>query len=376
MPLRSRILSGNARLEDVAAGGPPVRELPHVETDPDAVRRIQKAMVALGFRSFFTSKTFSEGFDGEPDGRYGLETVNAVKAFQRLNFPNDPSRHDGRVGKITLPKMDEQLSEGPAPGPSRPPRVIPDDRQPFRVVPFTETSPFLISQQKDNRSKGDLSSTKAASISQLPQISQTRITAARLSRTSGLESDMLIELAAGGQLARDMGRTFINNSSVQVVPFADGSALSNAVRNSTPFPVAHNDVKNTITNHFRSTIAQRNEVDFHDLAAAKGVILPPVFGFSLSQDRPLKLAIGSFQGVDLFLLKFDASDKTRRWKGTLQYDFFDHFGADDSDTIPDTSGHGTAGQVALWVMQRERHDPNHFPLISKTTVVIDVEDAL
>ena len=82
MPLNSRTLGGSTRLEDAAAGGRPVRELPQSE-DPDAVKRIQKALVELGFQRFFTSKSFPQGFDGEPDGRYGMETVNAVKAFQQ-----------------------------------------------------------------------------------------------------------------------------------------------------------------------------------------------------------------------------------------------------------------------------------------------------
>ena len=33
------------------------------------------------------------------------------------------------------------------------------------------------------------------------------------------------------------------------------------------------------------------------------------------------------------------------------------------------------GQVALWVMQHERH-PGHFPFIPKVTVEIDLEDTL
>jgi hypothetical protein len=77
----------------------------------------------------------------------------------------------------------------------------------------------------------------------------------------------------------------------------------------------------------------------------------------------------------VFLSKFEASVSPRRWKGTLIYSFFDHFGADDKDTILDGSLHGTPGQVALWVMQHERH-PGHFPFISKTIVIIDAEDGL
>ena len=83
----------------------------------------------------------------------------------------------------------------------------------------------------------------------------------------------------------------------------------------------------------------------------------------------------NFRGVDLFLKRFEATVTPRSWKATLVYDFFDHFGANDSDTILDSSGHGTPGQVALWVMQHERH-PGHFPFIPKVTEEIDLEDTL
>jgi hypothetical protein len=153
------------------------------------------------------------------------------------------------------------------------------------------------------------------------------------------------------------------------------SALSKAVRNSSPFPGAHAKVRDEITKVFKASIASRKVVDFHDLAASKEVITPPVFGFSFAKDRQLKFAIGGMKGVDLFLSKFDASVFPRRWSATLIYNFIDHFGINDSDLIFDGNGHGSQGQANMWVMQHERH-PGHFPFISRITVVIDVQDAL
>ena len=80
------------------------------------------------------------------------------------------------------------------------------------------------------------------------------------------------------------------------------------------------------------------------------------------------------KGVDLFLTSFDASVFPRRWTATLRYDFFDHFGINDSDTILDANGHGSFGQAAMWVMQHERR-PGHFPFISRITVIVDFIDA-
>jgi peptidoglycan hydrolase-like protein with peptidoglycan-binding domain len=106
--LRSSILSGNARLDDAAAGGPSVKKAPPAD-DPDAVRRIQKALAAL---EFSLPRSFPAGADNEPDGKYGDETHQTVIAFQKKAFPTEPGQWDGRCGKNTLGRMDEMLLEG------------------------------------------------------------------------------------------------------------------------------------------------------------------------------------------------------------------------------------------------------------------------
>jgi hypothetical protein len=275
MALESSILKGSARLEEVSGGGRPVRPAPPHD-DPDAVRRIQKALKAL--LKIPMSKSFTNGPDAEPDGKYGEETMQAVIAFQKQAFPKDSSQWDGRVGQLTLGKMDAALGKGGGGGGGGGVST-----EPFTVVPFNEPVPFLISQQKDDRTKGDLDASKRASLAHLPLTTRAKINAARAMPTQVLEVQMLAELSGGGQLGRDMGNTFIKNSSVQVVPFIDGSALSNEVRNSQVFKTAHADVRNEITKVFKASIAARKVVDFHDLAAARKVITPPVFGFSLTQ---------------------------------------------------------------------------------------------
>lgn len=75
--------------------------------DPDAVRRIQKALRALGFA---LPESFRNSPDG--DGKYGNETYQAVLEFQRRAFPGDFREHDGRVGPKTLDEMDKALSRG------------------------------------------------------------------------------------------------------------------------------------------------------------------------------------------------------------------------------------------------------------------------
>ena len=109
MPLRSTILSGNPRLEQAAhAGGPSVKPGPPHD-DVDAVMRIQRALVALGFA---LPLSFPNGPDADPDGIYGSETRQAVVAFQKRVFPNAFSEWDGRTGTKTLTEMDRLLPSG------------------------------------------------------------------------------------------------------------------------------------------------------------------------------------------------------------------------------------------------------------------------
>src|SRR5690606_23970972 len=79
MPLFSVLLSDSARLESAAAGGPSVKKRPP-DDEPDAVRRIQRALVELGFP---LPKSFPDGPAAEPDGLFGPETFNAVYGFQK-----------------------------------------------------------------------------------------------------------------------------------------------------------------------------------------------------------------------------------------------------------------------------------------------------
>jgi hypothetical protein len=117
LPLQSSILAGNTRLESAASGGPSIKAAPPAD-DPDAVRRIQKALAALGFP---LPISFRKGTGGEPDGKFGEETYRAVVAFQQRVFPGERREWDGRVGRKTLEKMDDLLLRGhPVPPPPEP----------------------------------------------------------------------------------------------------------------------------------------------------------------------------------------------------------------------------------------------------------------
>src|SRR5262249_38262313 len=114
MALRSKFLAGNARLEQAAAGGPSVKPLP-VPEDAEALRRIQRALAALGYP---LPGSFPGGPQQPRDGRFGPETRAAVVAFQGDVFPDDSQQWDGRVGRLTLAEMDKRLLAAPAGAPA------------------------------------------------------------------------------------------------------------------------------------------------------------------------------------------------------------------------------------------------------------------
>jgi hypothetical protein len=105
MSLQSSILSKpspNARLESAANGGPSLKPLPTSE-DQEAVRRLQFALIALGY------KLPRSVHNGQPDGKFGWETESAVISFQKFAFPREPRQWDGRPGQRTLAEMDRRL---------------------------------------------------------------------------------------------------------------------------------------------------------------------------------------------------------------------------------------------------------------------------
>jgi peptidoglycan hydrolase-like protein with peptidoglycan-binding domain len=122
MALNSAILKGttpNPRLEQAAAGPPSIKPAPPAD-DAEAVRRIQRGLVALGLQ---LPKSFPNGASQPPDGAYGQETFNAVIKFQKTQFPTQPGEWDGRCGKNTLLRMDSLLPVNgtpPAPVPVPP----------------------------------------------------------------------------------------------------------------------------------------------------------------------------------------------------------------------------------------------------------------
>lgn len=94
MTFRSTAFRGVPRLHSAARNHPPLRA--GERSDAEVV--LQGALIDLGFRM-----PRSVDRDGTPDGIYGRETVEAVRAFHRQRGLSV----DGSAGRQTLTRLDE-----------------------------------------------------------------------------------------------------------------------------------------------------------------------------------------------------------------------------------------------------------------------------
>lgn len=94
MPLRSRRLSGNARVATAAVNNPPFRK----GASGDGVAIVQQALVDLGYPMPITT-----AWSGRADGIYGDETVKTVAQFQK----DEKLSSDGVAGHDTITRLDD-----------------------------------------------------------------------------------------------------------------------------------------------------------------------------------------------------------------------------------------------------------------------------
>lgn len=99
MALTSPRFAGNARLQAASENRPSIR---FMEQNREAVAILQQAFIDLGFPMPRSTKA------GKPDGIFGQETLDTVKAFQRKHALTQ----DGVVGRQTLGKLDSLLPGG------------------------------------------------------------------------------------------------------------------------------------------------------------------------------------------------------------------------------------------------------------------------
>ncbi len=111
MALKHPLFTGSPRLLEAyeRRGRQSVKRSPPDE--PDAIRRIQKALrLLMGDREM--AHSFPGGPKGEPTGVFTEALLWSIIRFQQRVFPGQIMKHDGRVGRETLDKMQEGLGSG------------------------------------------------------------------------------------------------------------------------------------------------------------------------------------------------------------------------------------------------------------------------
>ena len=154
------------------------------------------------------------------------------------------------------------------------------------------------------------------------------------------------------------------------------SDLSQFTKASPEFREVNDQVRGEMVVALRGS-AGTGILDYRILRERNHKVSAPTVSFGFRTSREMKIAVGSTQGSRLLLDDFSASKNGNeiRFKATVTYEFFDHFGADDEDLLADRSLHGSPGQIALWILQRERH-PGCMPFVPKIVVQTVIEDTL
>jgi hypothetical protein len=244
---------------------------------------------------------------------------------------------------------------------------------------------FLLTEVLDDRTKIDLDFSARANRASM--IAQARVAAAMLEPNIMLEGELGREMLVGGSTAMVLFRAWIGNTVLNERNFA---ALDADTATTPGFTAAAGRFEAKVNANLREQWGL-GKVDYHDLVTGKGpthlwsdtipprepgratarlltALEPPSPSLSLIDDTPVKICIGSFQGVKVFLSDFKVDVSGPTYQGTLNYELRDHFGVDDDDCEIAIRGlHGTPGQVAMWVLQHHRR-PGHVPWITLVKV--------
>ena len=110
MALASSWFKDDPVFRNAAENSPPLKKGDYGES----VRILQQALIELGIPLPISTQKY-----GSPDGDYGDETKDAVELFQKTN--GLAAEADGRVGRNTLAKLDQQIVTLGKPRPNLPP---------------------------------------------------------------------------------------------------------------------------------------------------------------------------------------------------------------------------------------------------------------
>jgi hypothetical protein len=331
----------------------------------DHVRIIQAAMETI--------RTRQPGLNlpkiTDAAGHYGPTTAAAVLKYKGINgIIRRGQPLDAIVGRMTLTRIDDELL---------------NTEPPPRIAPIVIEAATEIATLADNLSKNDLEFGPAPN-AQLSGEELRLIIDMRARSTAELVRLVRSELERADNT---FGRMFVDAFVANVTPPSAAFAITHGVGSSFSQFVSATRVFQAHSLVFRTQLDReikrlagagpfpaemlrgrvppptpawgpRGLAELSAVALQISVSFLPFTAPEFTAERAKMLAlVGSFQGSRVFLHEFRMDMAERKYLGTLFYELTDHFGIDTSDLHFDTRGHGTEGQVALWVLQRERHTP-------------------
>jgi hypothetical protein len=355
-----------------------------VKNNPDDVSIVQDSLNQISPAKGGPSKKLPT--TGKIMGGASDPTVRAIRDFQRFHFGFE----DGVVdpNNKTEQKIHEILAGGGGGGGGG---GVQPSTSPGMIQPSGER--FLLTEVNDNRAKQDLDF--AARDNTASFIARQRVNLAMGDKTLNLEGSLQLEMAVGGPTAMVLFNAWVRNTALTERNFP---ALDGACATTPGFGVAAGRFESKLESNLREQF-RAGKIDYHDLVTGGGptrgidddipttepgkatgrpltALEPPFVQLSLTDDRTVKICIGSFQGVKVFLSDFQANVTAARYQGTLFYELRDHFGVDDADCEISSAGlHGTPGQVSMWVLQHHRR-PGHMPWITLVKVKREIKGRL
>jgi hypothetical protein len=416
MALQSQLFRGDPKLEAAAVSDPAHilqgAKGPHVS-------KLQQALIQL------------DGAAIDPDGSYGPATARAVSAFKtKRRILNTQSKIDDIVGKKTMAALDGEMlaregrgGGGARGGVRRGVNTVGDEppNTPFGplfppvpalvVVPFptNSTTEFILAQEFDDANSEDLRFSDPPFPPQTTAeklitsaMEATELLSPFLPRATRRQIIMRAELAGASValFSRDalrlvnffVANPFTPSADSFGVVFGVGTDLSNSVRDTAEFRKEHEGIRSDIDKALKEQFLT-GTIDFNKMKGTEqfntkfkvprflgtkreqrlGVVEPARVGFKLGIQGTNGLAalIGDFQGCKVVLKSFDVDRSRNTYGATIQYQFVEHFGLDNSDVNPlSSAGHGTPGQICFWLLQHKSR-PGHMPF--RYLVIVEQE---
>jgi hypothetical protein len=355
-----------ARLQACLAGAgtivlkePPERG-DHVKAIQDALRRISSEAPLPDLPEIKDEK-----------GVFGPSTATAVRKYQEIRAVK-PAH--GNIGPATLARIDSELA-------------MLAMRKVVELPTVTIAAHDVeVGSVRDNLGKSDLAFDPVR-LSDVPAGGLIPVVEMRQKSTHELETIVLDELRkADARFGPMLAHMFFANTTRPSADFAKvhppGSEFSDFVAGTERFRGWSSDIVNRLDQQIKelgragpfdaSKLAGRLPVElphwyprgFSETAAVGWSMatsyVPPAGDFTNDQAKMLAL-VGSMQGARVHVDDLVMDPQTRRYQAKVTFELTDHFGIDASDLTPDLNGHGTPGQVALFVLQHDRHADGHMP---------------